>query len=240
MIKINLSNTINLLSGLIRYNFKVIFGNKFIYFVGGSILFYLLVAAINIFSNESSIVIEDVFNMHIFPAMLLISFPTIFGIQNDADARMLEIIFGIPNYRYKVYLVRIFMILMLVIIYLLILSLLSNFLLIQFNMVQMVFRLLPVVVFFGMLGFSFSTVVRNGNGTVVVVVVIALFCWILTNFLEYSKWNVFLNPFKSPSDMSQLVWETVVYQNRIILGVMSLILILWGMLNLQHRERFMK
>ena len=229
----------NLIKSLISYNFKVIFGNKFVYFLGGSLLFYLLVVSINIFSSES-ISVEDIYNLHIFPALLLISFPTIFGIQNDADARMLEIIFGIPNYRYKVYLLRLFMIVIMEIIYLLILSLLSNFLLINFNMVLMSYRLLAPVMFFGMIGFAFSTVVRNGNGTVVVVVILALLFWILTGFLGTSKWNVFLNPYKSPDDMNELVWATVVYQNRVILAVASIVLLLWGMLNLQSREKFMK
>lgn len=228
-----------LLLKLVRYNFKVIFGNKFVYFLGGSLLFYLLVASINIFSEEA-IVIEDIYSLQMFPALLLISFPTIFGIQNDADARMLEIIFGIPNYRYKVYLVRLIMILIVEIIYLFILSVLSNYMLININVFLMVFRLLAPVAFFGMLGFAFSAVVRNGNGTVVIVVIIALLAWILTNTLENSKWNVFLNPFKTPSDMSDLVWMSVVSQNRIIFGVFSIVLLLWGLLNLQNREKFMK
>lgn len=233
------TNYSTIIISLVHYNFKVIFGSKFVYFLGGSILFYLLVVSINIFSSEP-IVIEDIYNLHIFPAMLLISFPTIFGIQNDVDARMIEIIFGIPNYRYKVYLVRLFMILVMEVLYLLLLCLLSNFLLINFTIPLMAYRLLAPVVFFGMLGFALSTVVRNGNGTVVVVVIIALLFWILTNFLEGSKWNVFLNPYSLPADMSDMVWASVVLQNRIVLGVASLVLLLWGILNLQNREKFMK
>ena len=51
-----------------------------------------------------------VYELLIFPGILLIFYPSVFGIQNDDDSRMLEILFGIPNYRYKVWLVRLVMI----------------------------------------------------------------------------------------------------------------------------------
>ncbi len=58
--------------------------------------------------------IEDIYGLLAFPAILLVFFPSVFGIQSDADQRTLEIIFGIPDYRYKVWLVRYLMILVLV------------------------------------------------------------------------------------------------------------------------------
>ena len=38
--------------------------------------------------------------------MLIMFYPIVYNIQNDKDTRMLEIIFGVPDYRYKVYLLR--------------------------------------------------------------------------------------------------------------------------------------
>lgn len=230
---------LTLLLKLVRYNLKVIFGNKFVYFLGGSLLFFLLVVMINLFGG-SDINTEGIYYLLIFPALLLISFPTIFGIQNDADARMLEIIFGIPNYRYKVYLVRLLMILLMETGYLILLSLLTNVLLLNFPVMVMTWRLLIPVAFFGMMGFAFSTLIRNGNGTVVVIIIMGLLFWVLSSFLDHSKWNVFLNPFADPSDMSDSVWASVIFQNRMILGVATLLLLMWGLLNLQYREKFMK
>ena len=47
----------------------------------------------------------DVYKRQIlmFPSMLLIFYPAVFGIQNDEDSRILEILFGIPDYKYKVW-----------------------------------------------------------------------------------------------------------------------------------------
>jgi hypothetical protein len=234
-----LGGTLNMTQRIVRYNLRIIFGNKFVYFFGASLIFYLLITSINLFSSNS-ITVEGVFFQLMFPALLLIFFPTVFGIQNDADARILEIIFGIPNYRYKVYMVRLLMVLIIEFAYLFLLATMTNYLLINLPITTMALRLMVPVTLFGMIGFAFSTVVRNGNGTVVVVVVLGLLFWVLTSVLSNSKWNVFLNPFSQPSNMSEMVWASVVSQQRSILMVTSLVLLLWGLLNLQMREKFMK
>ncbi len=222
---------------LMRYNLKVVFGNKFIYFLGASILFYLLITALSFFS-ETPESIEGVYYQLMFPSLLIIFFPTVYGIQNDEDARILEIIFGIPNYRYKVWLVRLFMILVMAFGYLLFISFLSNIILTNVPIFKMTLRLMVPITLFSMFGFFFSTVVKNGNGTAVIIVVLGLIAWILTEPLEKSKWNIFLNPFKLPNGMSEQVFQNVVESNHIIFIIASLVAILWGLINLQNREKF--
>ena len=224
---------------LVIYNLRVIFSNRFVYFFAASLLFYLLVTIVNIFTTDV-VTISDVYYLLMFPGLLFIFFPTVFGIQNDADARVLEIIFGIPNYRYKIYLVRLIIILLLQWFYMLFLASVSNFLLVNMNIVEVATRIMIPLTFMGLVGFSFSTVVRNGNGTVVILIIVGLFFWILSGALENSKWNLFLNPFSQPSSMSELVWADMVRQNRNIYIVGSVVLFLWGILNLQKREGFMK
>jgi len=48
-----------------------------------------------------------------------------------------------------------------------------------------------------------------------------------------------LTPFSEPDSMSDLVWASVVAQNRGILLAASVVLLLWGLINLQRREKFM-
>ena len=222
---------------LMRYNLKVVFGNKFIYFLGASVLFYLLITALNFFS-ETPETIESIYYQLMFPSLLIIFFPTVYGIQNDEDARILEIIFGIPNYRYKVWLIRLFMIMVMAFGYLLVISFLSNIILMNVPILKMVLRLMVPITFFSMIGFFFSTVVKNGNGSAVIVVILGLIAWFLTDPLESSKWNLFLNPFKLPNGMSEQVYQNVVESNHIIFLVASLVAILWGLINLQNREKF--
>jgi hypothetical protein len=135
-------------------------------------------------------------------------------------------------------LVRLAIVLLMEWVYLYILAYLSHWSLVNLPVSQMALRLMVPMVFFGLMGFAFSTVVRNGNGTVVVVVLVGLVFWVMSGIFEYSKWNLFLNPFDEPQSMSTLVWESVVMQSRLIWLAASAVFLLWGLINLQRRERF--
>lgn len=223
----------------VKYNLKIVFGNKFVYFLGASLIFYLLITSISLFAADT-VSVEAVYYQLMFPAFLLIFFPTTYGIQNDEDARILEILFGIPNYRYKVWLVRLAMAFFMVFWFIFVMANLSSWLLINVPVWEMTFRLMVPVLLFGMLGFFFSTLVKNGNGTAVVVVIIGLLVWFISAFLESSPWNVFLNPFELPSDMSETVWESVVLKHIRTWLIVAFVSVLGGLLNLQNREKFIK
>ena len=94
---------------MVLYNLRIIFANKFIWFLAGSVVFYLGLSVIYVFSNDVS-KMDDLYGVFLFSGLLLVFYPSVFGIQNDQDARTIEILFGIPDYRYKVWLVRIVLI----------------------------------------------------------------------------------------------------------------------------------
>lgn len=224
---------------IIKYNLKIIFGNRFVYFLGASLIFYLLITGIALFSDDQ-IGVDDIYYQLIFPGILLMFFPTVFGIQNDEDARILEILFGIPNYRYKVWLVRLAIIFVMVFVIVTLLALFNNFLLVDLPVIEMGAQLIVVLIFFGTLGFLFSTLVKNGNGTAVVMVIVGLVLWFLHGFMGQSKWNVFLNPFAAPNKVSETLYQTMLFQNRLILIAVAVAAILWGLINLQRREKFIR
>lgn len=233
---------LSIITKLIRYNIKVIFGNKFVYFLGGSFIFFLLITGISLFSPSIPDV-ASIYHQLLFPALLLIFFPTVYGIQNDEDARILEILFSIPNYRFKVWMVRIFIILMMVWSVIMFLSFLDNIILLRHNTFMLSLQLMVPVTFFGTVGFLFSTIIRNGHGAAVVVIILAIIAWfleIISGELSLTTWSVFFNPFDMPSDTSSVVWELAVVRNRTFLLVVSAVSVLWGLLNLQQREKFMR
>ena len=224
---------------LARYNIRIIFGGKFIYFILAAFIFFLVFGII-LALDGGDMDMEDIYSLLAFPAILLVFFPSVFGIQSDADQRTLEIIFGIPDYRYKVWLVRYLMILLLVFLLLFPFAGLAYYALISFPVLRMILHLMVLVLFVSALGFSLSTMVRNGNATAVIMVVFGLALLILADALEGSKWNIFLNPFNIPRDINEIVWQETIRQNRIIMGIGSVVLILLGLLNLQKREKFLR
>ncbi|MBU1012097.1 MAG: hypothetical protein KKG99_03775 [Bacteroidetes bacterium] len=221
----------------INYNLKIIFANKFIFFLIAAIAFYLMVIGIMLF-DDSAVSSEDIFSTLIFPGILILFYPVIFNIQNDKDARMLEIIFGIPNYRYKVYLVRFAITMVMMFVLLMLMGWFAVFAVARVNVIPIVYQLMYPLLFLSGLAFMFSTLIKNANSTAAIMVIIGLTFLILAEPLQYSKWNIFLNPYNAPSEMSQTIWQNVIRENRIFLLVGTIISILWSLTNLQRRERF--
>ena len=223
---------------MILYNLRIIFANKFVWFLAGAVAFYLGLSVIYVLSNEVS-QMEDLYGVFIFSGVLLVFYPAVFGIQNDQDARTIEILFGIPNYRYKVWLVRIVLIFFISTLIMLGFTFLSNILIIRFNFFEVTVQVMMPVIFLGMMAFMLSTVIRNGNGTAVVMMIFGLFFLILQEPLRKSQWNVFLNPFNPAYDVNETTWALITIKNRIILLAGSIIFLLAALLNLQKREKFM-
>jgi len=233
-----LYNYFTLVRKMILYNLRIIFANKFIWFLAGSVVFYLGLSVIYVLSNEISRM-PDLYGVFLFSGILLIFYPSVFGIQNDQDARTIEILFGIPNYRYKVWLLRIMLILVIAFLIMVIFTWLSNVLIIKFNFINVTVQVMIPVFFLGMMAFMLSTLIRNGNGTAVVMIIFGIFFLILEDPLRKSQWNVFLNPFNPAYDVSETTWALITLKNRIILVTGTIIFLLAALLNLQKREKFM-
>ncbi|HNQ36751.1 MAG TPA: hypothetical protein PLX49_01290 [Prolixibacteraceae bacterium] len=221
----------------IRYNLKIIFAGKFLWFLLASFAFYLFFAITEVINNQS-VGEGDIYNLILFPGVLLVFYPSVFGIQNDEDSRILEILFGIPNYRYKVWLVRLAMIFVQVFVILILYGYLSSVLIYPVKPVEMAVQLMFPIGFLGGAAFMFSTLIKNGNGTAVVMILIGVALLIMSESLARSQWNIFLNPMELPDNFNAIIWKGIVTRNRLFLGVGMVIFLLYGLFNLQKRERF--
>lgn len=223
---------------MIRYNLKIIFGNRFIYFLFSSIVLFLFIIGLNLFNGE---VISEagVYRILTLTGALLLFYPAAFGIQSDKDARTLEIIFGIPDYRYRVWLMRLLLIYAITFLILIGLSVLLYYTLIPFRIFTMTIQVFFPLLFLGLLTFLLSTVLRSGNGTASVMIILAVVFLILSETLYRSYWNIFFNPYGNPSDISEMVWKSLAVKNRIFLMSGAVVFLLGGLMNLQHREKYL-
>ena len=233
----DLRNFAILFQSMVKYNMKVIFGNRFIWFVLAAIAFYFFIAITSIYDNN---VMDEgfIYGLQIMPGILLIFYPMTFGIQNDLDAGILEILFGIPDYRYKVWLVRLMLVFVLVFLMMTGLTVMSYLLLVPVNIFELSFNVMFPIYFLGSMAFLFSTIIKNGNGTAVVMVIIGVGLLILSEMLQRTMWNIFLNPFDIPRRLNEMIWQEITMKNRIFLAVGSLLFVLYGLFNLQKREKF--
>jgi hypothetical protein len=230
-----------LVQKMILYNLKIIFANKFIWFLAGSLLFFVGLSVIDAFDPFVP-GIENLYGNFIFSGILLVFYPSVFGIQNDQDARTIEILFGIPNYRYKVWLVRIILIFVIAFLIMLVFTFLSSILIVKFSFVSMTSQVMMPVLFLGMLAFMLSTMIRNGNGTAVIMIIFGIFFMILQEPLretQLNQWNVFLNPYDLPNNTNETTWALITLKNRTILITGTILFLLAALYNLQKREKFM-
>jgi hypothetical protein len=220
---------------LVKYNIKIIFAGKFIWFILAALVF-LLFFMFQAAWHRADITESLIYSLFLFPSTLLVFYPSVFGIQNDEDARILELLFGIPNYKYKVWTVRLLIIYVAIFFILLLFAFITMILMYPINPFEMSFQLMFPILFYGNLAFMFSTITRSGNGTAVIMIVIAVAILILQND---RYWNILLNPFSLPRNMLPVIWEGILLKNRILLFVGSMIWVMIGLLNLQKREKFL-
>ena len=233
-------NHVELVTRVARYNLKIIFAGKFIWFLMAAFAFFAFFMFQRAWNREE---INEgyIYTLLLFPCLLLIFYPVVFGIQNDEDNRILEIIFGIPNYRFKVWGARLLMVYVANYVILVGFAYIARVLLYPVNPFEMAAQLIFPMLFFGNLAFMFSTITRSGNGTAVIMIVLGLLSFLFMNgsgAAASSFWNPFLNPFSMPTDAHPVIWQSTLIKNRIFLFVGSVVWLMAGFLNLQNREKF--
>lgn len=223
---------------MIKYNVRIIFGNKLLYFLIASFLIFIAIVVGNLAAGET-LWAEDGFTLLLFIGVLIVFYPITYAIQSDKDARTLEIIFGIPDYRYRVWLLRLGMVFLLAFVMLILLGFLLQISLIEAQMFSVIMQVMYPLVFLGTFTFLITTLVKSGNAAAVIIIIICMALLISSEFFENKYYNVFFNPLAVPDNTNQIVWEGLTLKNHIFLVVGGLISLLGGLYNLQGREKFL-
>jgi len=221
-----------------RYSASQVFAGKFIYFLLLALLIFCIVVFVHTVQEEVPPNAAVIYYFLLVPGVLLVFYPSAYCLQGDVDARMLETLFGIPDYRYKVWLARHVVQHLVIAAMLLALASLCRVALADLPVPSMVFHLMFPVFFLGSLGFMVATVVRSGNGTAAVLVIVGLFCWMLVEPLEGSRWNLYYNPFARAESYEFAAQRSATFYSRAYLLAASGLATLLGLLRLQQREKF--
>ena len=226
------------LTSFIRYNAVNIFAGKFIYFLSLAIVLFLAVVIVNVLGRDTYAGEQEIYYYLLVPGILLVFYPSAYSLQGDIDSRMLETLFGIPDYRYKVWLSRSVVQYLVIAVFLFLLAILCRLGLADFSPASMLFHLMFPVVFVGSFGFMTAVITRSGNSTAVVMVIVILFFWLASGWFEGSSWNLFHNPFARVEQVSTVLWAEITLYNRIYLLVGSILATMFGLLRMQQREKF--
>ena len=225
---------------LCGYNMRIIFAGKFIWFLllGLALFFFLMFTAA---SKGTALSHSMVYSQLIIPGLLLVFYPACFGIQNDADNRILELLFSIPNYIYKVWLFRLFMIYVEIFLILVVYAFLARILLYPVSPFLMAAQLMIPVMLFGNMAFMYSTLIRNGNAAAVLSVLTVILALILSDMplVQNKVWDVTINPYEEPENINAAIWSVILLKNRIAMIVAGIVFLMSGLLGLQNRGKFL-
>lgn len=222
-----------------RHNVNQVFAGKFVYFVIPAVVLFLLLAVISAFDDPTPPTANTIYYFLMVPGMLLMLYPSAYAIQADADAHMLETVFGIPDYRYKVWMVRNLIQYVVIALFLLGLAIFCRIGLADFNIGWMVFHVMFPIFFLSSLSFMIATITRSGNGTAAIMVVVMFVMFTLVEWLSGSRWNIYHSPFEIVDPYEMAIWQETTLYNRVYLLVGGLMANMVALLRLQKRERFM-
>ena len=187
-------NRIKTLVAFLRYNSLHIFGGRFIIFLGLALGLFFLVLLIGLLGRGGTPNSEQLYNYLLAPGILLVFYPAVYGIQRDQDTRMVETLFGIPDYRYKVWLTRLVTLYIIIAVLMFALVLLCRITLADFPVWRMATQVMMPVIFLGSLAFFLSAQTTSGNVTSVILVIFLMFLWVLGDEMQDSAWFLFHNP----------------------------------------------
>ncbi len=231
-------NRIRTLVAFLRYNALHIFGGRFIIFLALALGLFFLVLLLGLLGRGGTPNSEQLYNYLLAPGILLVFYPSVYGIQKDQDTRMVETLFGIPDYRYKVWLTRLVTLYLIIAALMFALVLLCRVTLADFPVWRMTFQVMMPVIFLGSLAFFLSAQSTSGNVTAVIIVIFLLFYWVLRDEIQDSAWFLFHNPFRSAEALQSMLWAQTTFYNRLYLIMGSVITTLFALLRLQNREKF--
>lgn len=231
-------NRIKTIIAFLRYNALHIFGGRFFIFLGLALGLFFLVLVIGLLGRGGTPNSERLYNYLLAPGILLVFYPAVYGIQRDQDTRMVETLFGIPDYRYKVWLTRLMTLYVIIGVMIFALVLLCRLTLADFPVWRMVYHVMVPLIFLGSLAFYLSAQTTNGNVTAVILVIFLMFFWVLGEDLQTSSWNLFHNPFRNAESLQSLLWAETTFYNRLYLIMGSVVTTLFALLRLQNREKF--
>jgi len=231
-------NRIKTVAAFLRYNALHIFGGRFVVFLGLALGLFFLVLLIGLLGRGGTPNSERLYNYLLAPGILLVFYPSVYGIQRDQDTRMVETLFGIPDYRYKVWLARLVTLYIIIAVIMFALVLLCRITLADYPVWRMVAHVMMPVIFLGSLDFFISAQSTSGNVTAVIMVVLLIFFWGLGDELQNSSWFLFHNPFRSGEALMSVLWAQTTFYNRLYLVMGSVVATLFALLRLQNREKF--
>jgi len=237
-----MKENIKTLFSLIKLNTKVLFSNKFLYFLIGIFLYFGVVCTINYFTDPGDYIKGE----HIYIAVLLVPmiiltvFLSALIVPSEIESNTIESLFSVSGSIYKVWIIKIVVMYISLSLLLLILEILSYFMIADFPILKnFVMSLFPLY-FIGGMTFFFASKYRSTGVAGIISGIVLLIFMFLAEPLEHSRFFLYLNPMITPRDINNYVWTRTVIENRIGMVIFGSFFYYLGLSRLKFKEKYIE
>ncbi|MCA9731397.1 MAG: hypothetical protein H6696_13215 [Deferribacteres bacterium] len=225
-----------------RLNTRLIFSNRFIWFLLGLLAWCIFQYVINyqreIYQRMSADYIFFVVMQ--LPLSAFAVFLNMSLISSEKDNRTLEITFTTAGSRYKVWLVRFGSLCVLFFLLSLTLSYIGYYFFVDLPVWAMAFHAYVPTFFISGMVFYFAVKLRSGLAAGMVSGILLFFMFIFNEPLRSTRYALYFNPFTVPHNVDSSVWYDWTWQNRIGLIVLGGLFIFAALRGMGNREKLLR
>lgn len=227
-----------------RLQTQLIFSQRFVWFLS-AILLYMAVLYFANYQNpvHDRLDMDDIYiSLLTMPLMVLALYLNMQVIVSEKEQRTLEVMFTTAGSRHKVWLLRLGSLSILLFILTLFVSLLAFFTFADFPIIGMACNVYATVFLVGNLTLYFAVHLRSSLGAGMVTGMMLFLHLIVSGIFDYEKTRYFLffNPYDIPRELDPRTWDIWMWQNRIGVLILGLLLLFFAIRGMKNRDRLLK
>lgn len=227
---------------IFRLQARIIFSHKFLWFMAGLLIYWIVVYAIN-YNQE---MLDRMSAEEVLPVLLQVPLSALAIylnmqlITSEKDNRTLEVMFTTAGSRYKVWLLRLAALNAILLILAVVLSTLAFFTIAEVPILPLAVHGFVPAFFVGAMTLYFAIKFRSSLAAGMVSAGLILVAMMLSGALEAPRYFIYFNPYDMPRQLDPETWNLWMWQNRIGVLCCGAFLLFTALRGMEERERLLR
>lgn len=229
---------------IFRLQTQLIFSQRAVWFLSVILLYLGILYAVNYYVTVSDRLAPESIYLLVMtvPLVVLTLYLNMQVVITEKEQRTLEVMFTTAGSRYKVWLLRLGTLNVLLWLVSVGMSLLVFFTFADFSILGMACSVYATAFLVGNLTLCFAVRLRSGLGAGMVTALVLLLHTLSADIFRYNRTRYFLffNPYDLPNQIDPRTWNIWMWQNRIGVMIIGLLLLFLAIRGLEHRDRLLR
>ncbi len=226
---------------IFRSQAQIIFSKKFIWAMAVVIGYFITIYIINYVQEiHDRMELEDILWVLWWPSVGLALYLNMQLVSSEKENRTLEVLFTTAGSRYKVWLLRLGTLNIILLAIAIGLSILSFFTIMDIPIIAISVNVFVPAFFVGAFTLYLSVKFRSGFAAAMVTGLFLWFNLILADGLDDTRYPLFFNYYDIPRNIDPGTWYLWMWQNRITIVILGLLMQFFTLRGLEGRERLLR